>query len=76
MSFGALDRRIASMARNAHSDLQPGQLVKQGGIAWEVVDFSSVYDIPHVQISMVGDPTERKLISLSALLDGYDIATE
>ena len=66
----------SSMALDAHSDIQPGQCFKQSGIAWEVVDFSPVNNIPHVQIMKVGDPTERKLISVSALRDGYDLAPE
>ena len=68
--------RRTAMARDAHSDIQPGQCFKQSGIAWEVVDFSPVNNIPHVQIMKVGDPTERKLISVSALRDGYDLAPE
>ncbi len=66
----------SSMARDAQSDIQPGQRFKQSGIAWEVVDFTSANGIPHVQIMKVDDPTERKLISVSTLRDGYDLAPQ
>ena len=66
----------SSMALDAHSDIQPGQCFKQSGIAWEVVKFTSVHGIPHVQIMKVDDPTERKLISVSTLRDGYDLAPQ
>ena len=74
-----LIRRTAigvGMARDVHSDLQPGQLVKQGGIPWEVVYFSSANGIPHVHIMKVDDPTECKLLSVSTLRDGYELAPE
>ncbi len=64
------------MARDAQSDIQPGQRFKQNGIAWEVVDFTSCNGIPHVRIMKVGDPTERKLISVRTLRDGYDLAPQ
>ncbi len=31
---------------------------------------------PHVRIVRVGDPTELKLVSVSALLERYDFALE
>jgi hypothetical protein len=62
------------MARDAHSDIPPGQRFKQNGIVWEVVDFTSVNGIPHVQIMQVRDPTERKLISVGTLRADYDLA--
>ena len=64
------------MARDTQSDIQPGQWFKQSGIAWEVVDFTSANGFPHVQIMKVDDPTERKLISVSTLRDGYDLAPQ
>ncbi len=64
------------MARDAQSDIQPGQWFKQSGIAWEVVDFTSANGIPHVQIVKVDDPTEHKLISARTLRDDYDLAPE
>ncbi len=56
------------MARNVRSDVEPGQRFKQNGVAWEVVELRSLNGIPHVRIVRVGDPTELKLISVSALL--------
>ncbi len=64
------------MARDAHSDLKPWQWVQQSRVVWKVMDFASVKGIPHVHISKVGDPTERKLISVSTLRDGYDLLPE
>ncbi|MCZ6814191.1 MAG: hypothetical protein O7F14_09065 [Alphaproteobacteria bacterium] len=64
------------MARDAHSDIQPGQWFKQDSIAWEVVGFKSFNDIPHVQIMKVDDPAERKLISVGTLRDRYVLAPE
>ncbi len=64
------------MARDAHSDIQPGPRFKQNGIAWEVTKFTSVHGIPHVQIIKVDDPTEHKLISVRTLRDDYDLAPE
>lgn len=61
------------MARIKHTDLQPEQRFQRNRVVWEVVDFSSVNGIPHVQISKVGNPTECKLISVSTLLGGYDL---
>ena len=64
------------MARDANSDIQPGQCFKQNSIVWEVVKFTSVYGIPHVQIMKVNDPTEHKLISVRTLRDDYGLAPE
>ncbi len=64
------------MARNVRSDVEPGQRFNQNGVAWEVVELCSLNDIPHVRIVRVGDPTELKLISVSALLERYDFALE
>ena len=64
------------MARDAHSDIPPGQRFKQNGIAWEVVKFTSVHGIPHVQIMKADDATEHKLISVRTLRDSYDLAPE
>ncbi len=66
----------SSMARDAHSDIPPGHCFKQNGIVWEVMKFTSVHGIPHVQIMKVDDPTERKLISVSTLRDGYDLVPQ
>ncbi len=76
MLFGPLDRSILSMARNVRSGVEPGQHFKQNGVAWEAVELCSLNGIPHVRIVRVDDPTELKLISLSALLERYDFAPE
>ncbi len=64
------------MARDVQSGLEPGQRYKQNGVAWEVVGFSSINGLPHVNIMKVGNPTERKLIAVSTLRDSYDLVTE
>ncbi len=64
------------MARNVRSDVEPGQRFKQNGVAWEAVELRSLNGIPHVRIVRVGDPTELKLISVSALLERYDFPLE
>ncbi len=64
------------MARNVRSGVEPGQRFKQNGVEWEVVELCSLSGIPHVRIVRVSDPTELKLISVSALLERYDFALE
>ncbi len=64
------------MARDAHSDIPPGQRFKQNGIVWEVVKITTFNNIPHAQIMQVGDPTERKLISVAAMLDDYKLSSK
>ena len=64
------------MALGALFDIQTGQCFKQNSIVWEVVKITSFNDIPHVQIMQVGDPTERKLISVSTLRSDYNLAPE
>jgi hypothetical protein len=64
------------MARNVRTDVEPGQRFKHNGVAWEAVELRSLNGIPHVRIVRVGDPTELKLISVSALLERYDFALE
>ena len=76
MLFGPLDCSILSMARNARSDVEPGQRFKHNGVAWEVVELCSLNGIPHVRIVRVSDPNELKLISVSAFLERYDFALE
>ena len=73
LPFGRLDRSIVSMARDTHSDIPPGQCFKQNGIVWEVVKLTTFNGIPHAQIMQVDDHTERKLISVGTLRDGYDL---
>ncbi len=43
---------------------------------WEVAGFTSINGIAHVEIMQVGDPTERKLISVSTLRDEYGLVPE
>jgi len=64
------------MARDTHSDIQVGQRFQQNRISWEVMDLTFANGIPHVQISKVGNPTECKLISVTALYDKYDLLPE
>ena len=72
LPFGPLDRSIVRMALSASTDPSPGQCFKRHSIVWEVVNISSFNNIPHVQIMQVADHTERKLISVSTLHEGYD----
>ena len=76
MPFGPLNRSIVNMALDASTDPSPGQCFKQRSIVWEVMKFTSVHGIPHVQIMKVDDATEHKLISVRTLRDNYDLAPE
>ncbi len=76
MLLGSLNPRIVSMADNEQSGIETGQRFKQNSVEWEVVEFSSINGLPHVQIMKVGNPTERKLISVSTLRDSYDLVPE
>ena len=61
------------MARKRWSAALVGRRFERNGVDWEVGRFSSTPDtIPHVEIFKAEDPTERKLISVSALLDDND----
>ena len=61
------------MARRAQTEALVGQRFRHGSGVWEVVRISSVPNTaPHVELFKVEDPTERKTISVSALLDGDD----
>ena len=64
------------MADNEQSGIETGQRFKQNSVEWEVVEFGSINGLPHVQIMKVGNPTERKLISVSTLRDSYDLVRE
>ncbi len=64
------------MAREVRSAVAPGQRFKQNSVTWEIEKLRSIDGIPHAKIVKIGDPTERKLISVRALLDGYDIVPE
>ncbi len=61
------------MARKVQPEALIGRRFERNGVEWEVGRLSSVRDsVPHVEIFKVEDPTERKLISVSALLDDND----
>ena len=61
------------MARMIQPEALIGRRFERGGVEWEVGRLSSVPDtVPHVEIFKVEDPTERKLISVGALLDDDD----
>jgi hypothetical protein len=64
------------MANRRRADVEPGQHFRQNSAVWEVVEVSSIHQIPHAKIAKVDDLTERKLISVSALLDAYEFASE
>ena len=64
------------MAHDVHSDVQIRQCFQQNRVVWEVVDFKSLNNIPHVKIMKVGDPYERKLIALRTLRDDFDLAPQ
>lgn len=76
LRLSAVARSIFTMANQIHSDPPLGQKFLLNTHAWEVIDVKAVNGIPHVQIVKVGDPTERKLISVSALFDGYEVAAD
>ncbi len=63
------------MANGRRADVKLGQYFQQNSAVWKVVGVRSIHQIPHVEIVKVDDPTEQKLISVSALLDGYEIAS-
>ncbi len=44
----------------------------QNNVAWEVSRVTPVGDTLHAEIVKVGDATVRKLISVRALIEGFD----
>jgi len=59
------------MARMTQTEALVGRRFEHGGVVWEVVRISSVRNtMPHVELFKVRDPTERKTIAVSVLLDG------
>ena len=61
------------MARMRRPEGLIGRRFERGGVEWEVARVSTVPEaVPHIELFMVHDPTERKLISVSALLDDND----
>ncbi len=64
---------LTGMARKRRSAALVGRRFERNGVEWEVGRLSSTPDtMPHVEIFNVEDPTERKFIAVSALLDGDD----
>ena len=63
------------MANGKRADVKLGQHFRQNNAVWEVVGIRSIHQIPHVEIAKVDNSTERKLISVSALLDDYETAS-
>ena len=64
------------MAIGRRADPEPGQHFRQNSTVWEVVEVRSIHQIPHVVITKVDDPTERKLISVAAMLDDYKLSSK
>jgi len=64
------------MALHARPELHAGQCFLRNRVAWMVDHFASLNGIPHVGIMQVGDPTVRKIISVNALRDDYDLAPD
>ena len=63
------------MARKRRPEELVGRRFEHGTVVWEVARISSAPNtMPHVELFMVHDPTERKTISVSALLDGHDFS--
>lgn len=48
----------------------------QNNVAWVVSRVTPVGDILHAEIVKVGDATVRKLISVRALIEGFDLQPE
>ncbi len=61
------------MASGGRPNVQPGQRFQSNNVVWEITEVRSIYKIPHVHIVKVSDPTEHKLISVAAMLDGYEL---
>ena len=64
------------MARRGQFNVQPGQRFQSNSAVWEIMEVRSANEIPHVRIVKVSDPSEHKLISVSALLEGYEPTSE
>ncbi len=61
------------MARKTQPEAMVGRRFEHGSVVWEVVRISSAPNtVPHVELFKVRDPTDRKTIAVSALIDGDD----
>ena len=64
---------LFGMARMRRPEGFVGRRFEHGSVVWEVVRISSAPNtVPHVELFKVRDPTERKTIAVSALIDGDD----
>lgn len=69
---GSFGPSLRPMARGSRASVEPGQRFMQNNVAWEVSRVTPVGDILHAEIVKVGDATVRKLISVRALIEGFD----
>lgn len=61
------------MARKKQPEELVGQRFEHGSVVWEVARISPTPNtVPHVELFKVRDPTDRKTIAVSALIDGDD----
>ncbi len=66
---------LPGMARKIRTEELIGRRFEHGTVVWEVARISSFPNtMPHVELFRVQDPTERKTISVSALLEGNDFS--
>lgn len=56
--------------------IEAGQRFKQNNTVWEVSRIKPFHGIPHASLVNIGDPTGRKLISVSTLIKGSDYIRE
>ncbi len=68
--FGA---SLPGVARKRRHEEIVGRRFEHGSVVWEVARISYAPNtVPHVELFKVRDPTERKTIAVSALIDGDD----
>ncbi len=68
-----LSGSLPDMARKRRPEELVGRRFEHGTVVWEVARISSVPNtMPHVELFRVQDPTERKTIAVSALLESND----
>ncbi len=61
------------MARKRRPEGLVGRRFEHGTVVWEVARISSASNtMPHVELFKVHDPTDRKTIAVSALIDNDD----
>ena len=69
---GSFGPSLRPMARGSRASVEPGQRFMQNNVAWVVSRVTPVGDILHAEIVKVGDATVRKLISVRALIEGFE----